>query len=100
MFIILFIQDVESVTVGDRGHVVVNVPAPVVPYVPAFSEPLPDPARKVPNRARVKKTRQRTTTSATAGKPSRKNAGNLGTMSEDFDAFRDRFYKTFWVVRN
>ena len=39
--VILF-QESTAVASGDRGNVVINVPAPVVPYVPTFmNNPLP-----------------------------------------------------------
>ena len=85
---------IETHAIGDRGNVLVNGPAPVVPYVPSAPEPVPDQFQNVPGRpTRMKKIRQRssttstTTTQKTPKKGSKKNSATLAALSEDFDAF-------------
>ena len=74
--------------VGDRGNVVINVPAPVVPYVPTLPEQGPDQIRAPPNRTRVKKIRQRVPSTSTTQKTPKKTSDRmLASSSEDFEAF-------------
>ena len=74
--------------VGDRGNVVINVPAPVVPYVPTLPKQGPDQVRAPPNRTRVKKIRQRVPSTSTTQKTPKKTSDRMtASSSEDFEAF-------------
>ena len=89
--------------IGDRGNVVINVPAPVVPYVPARSETIPDQFQNIPKRpektpvrtkkppTRTDKDRNRNEKIPIRSKPiassTQRTVQDLSTLSEDFSAF-------------
>ena len=82
--------------IGDRGNVVINVPAPVVPYVPARPETIPDQFQNIPNRSdkapnRSDKTPNRTKKIPIRSKPiassTQRTVQDSSTLSEDFNSF-------------
>jgi hypothetical protein len=89
--------------IGDRGNVVINVPAPVVPYVPARPETIPDQFQNIPNRSdkapnrsdktstRTDKTPNRTKKIPIRSKPiassTKRTVPDSSTLSEDFNSF-------------
>ena len=78
---------------GDRGNVVVNVPAPVVPYVPTFMnrpDQVPDQFENIPTRSENKPPRSRKNpVRSRIGTSTQKTIlQDSSTLSEDFDAFR------------
>jgi hypothetical protein len=93
LFVCLQESSTPLVAPGDRGNVVVDVPAPVVPYVPTFMkrpdqvpnqfENIPSRSENNPSRSRKNPVRSRIGTST-----QKTILPDSSTLSEDFNAFR------------